>query len=163
MRHIKAFTLVALTLGIGAGATASEAQSGPFPGVIRTRNGGLQAFYDQNGCTVDYDAEGRRTSYRSSACTSAQLRFAEEAVDDYRARYGLRPGDTAPGGHIERPLVSVSPEGHPYVTFERPTCVVYYSARGRRRGNTQHCSRAQIRRANDVIRRYLRDERPTYR
>lgn len=161
MRQITAHRLVILAFGIGAisAAEVASAQSGPFPGVTRTRNGGLQAFYDQNGCTADYDARGRRITYRST-CTSAQLRFAEEAVQDYRRSHGLWEGDTAPGGHIERPQVMVDPEGNPRVVFERQICVIYYTPRGRRLSNTQACSRSQIRQANTVMARYLRDQRP---
>jgi hypothetical protein len=164
MRYVAGCRIAILSAGLAIAGIAGEAigQSGPFPGVVPIRNGGLQAFYDQNGCTVDYDARGQRITYRS-ACTTAQLRFADEAVEDYRRSHGLWDDDVAPGGRIERPVVSVDPQGRPYVTFTREICVVYYTPRGRRTSNTQHCSRSQIRQANNVMARYLRDQRPSYR
>ena len=138
-------------------APAALAQSGPTPGVRPGPNGTLQAYYLQNGCTVDYGARGERMT-RSGNCTSAQLYFADQTVDDYRRANRLDYGDDALRGQPELPVIAASDQGVIMASFQRPTCVVYYTPRGRRIDTTQHCRSDQVRRADRAVRQWRRDQ-----
>jgi hypothetical protein len=137
-------------------AVPAQAQSGPFPGVRPGPNGTLQAYYLQNGCTVDYDARAERRGHAGN-CTGAQLNFADQAVDNYRRDSRLDYGDDALRGRPELPVMSVSEQGVISANFQRPVCVVYYSPRGRRIDATQLCRSEQVRRADRAARQWRRD------
>ncbi len=138
-------------------AVPALAQSGPIPGVRPGPNGTLQAYYLQNGCTVDYGPRGERLG-RGGNCTSAQLNNADQTVDNYRRDNRLEYGDDALRGQPELPVIWVSDQGVISANFQRPACVVYYTPRGRRIDATQHCRSDQVRRADRAVRQWRRGQ-----
>ena len=93
----------------------------------------------------------------AGSCTSAQLNFADQAVDNYRANNRLDYGDDALRGRPELPVISASEQGVLSANFQRPTCIVYYTPRGRRIDATQQCRSDQVRRADRAVRQWRRD------
>lgn len=163
---------------VGLAAAPASAQRGDgmgaFPQVTQGPGDTLLATFFQNQCIITYDARTGRELTSRSACTSAQRNFADQAIADHR-RSG--PGERLIGRDAygrdvtldrtrdrrrrddygstrydgERPVIHTDLNGNPSANFRSPGCVVSYRADGRRLGATQHCTRSQLRRAEDEM------------
>lgn len=120
----------------------------------------------QNGCVVYYNPAGQRMQ-NLPACHGRQLQRADDAMARYRREQGLnnRPDDEHPwanspgyGGNDPTPpeiIMGTNREGE--VIF-RNNCVVYYNAMGRRWRQQPTCSPAQVRRADEAMAAYRREQ-----
>lgn len=183
MRHRLGYGAVLLIAGLAVAPAVAQRGDGmgAFPQVVEGPGDTLQAIFHQNGCTIIYDRRDGRQLTSRSACTSAQRNFADNAIADWRRaspservvgrdaygrditvdrrrdrrrrdRYGAARYD------VERPLIHLDLNGNPSANFRSPACVVYYRANGRRSGATQHCTRAQLRRAGDEMALWLESQ-----
>lgn len=119
-----------------------------------------------NGCIVYYNAAGQRFQ-NLPACDGRQIRRADDAMTRYRNEQGLnRPDDEhpwnrprPPGGWADDapPEIIAGTNREAEVIF-RNNCVVYYGASGRRWKQQPSCMPDQVRRADDAMARYRREQ-----
>ena len=118
-----------------------------------------------NGCVVYFNANGQRFQ-NLPACDGRQLRRADDAMARYRREQGLdgasdehpwsRP--RPPGGWgDDTPEIIAGTNREGEVIF-RNNCVVYFTASGRRWKQQPSCLPDQVRRADDAMARYRREQ-----
>lgn len=112
---------------------------------IRTLPQGEMEVSVGGRCIVYYDNKGSRT--HSQECRTDQVQRADDAVES-RLR----------GRDDPAPEIFMGSNGEGEVTFGDTRCVVYYGLGGRRLRNLPACSVRQIRRADDEMARYRREQ-----
>lgn len=118
-----------------------------------------------NGCVVYFNANGQRFQNLPS-CDGRQIRRAEDAMARYRREQGMnaandehpwsRPRPSGGWGD-DTPEIMAGTNREAEVIF-RNNCVVYYTASGRRWKQQPSCMPDQVRRADDAMARYRREQ-----
>jgi hypothetical protein len=118
-----------------------------------------------NGCVVYFNGGGQRFQNLPS-CDGRQIRRADDAMARYRREQGLdAPGDEHPwsrprpsgGWGDDTPEIMAGTNREAEVIF-RNNCVVYYTSGGRRWKQQPSCMPEQVRRADDAMARYRREQ-----
>lgn len=148
-------------------AVASHGQdhggsSGGVPEVFMGGNGEGEVVFGNTTCTVYYNQRGDRTR-NLPACSSGQIRNADNAMASYRreqgypvAGYGGQSHNNGnPSGSV--PEVRVESNGRGKVVFSNG-CTVSYSKSGKRVDNTKPCNDSLRRQADDAMGRYRREQ-----
>jgi hypothetical protein len=121
----------------------------------------------RNGCVVFYNPGGQRFQ-NLPACHGQQIPRADEAMARYRNEQGLNRADS------EHPWAATPPQGYrpddgtpPEIMMGtnregevifRNNCVAYYNAQGRRHQQQPSCTPDQIRRADQAMAAYRREQ-----
>lgn len=119
-----------------------------------------------NGCVVYFNANGQRFQNLPS-CDGRQIRRADDAMARHRREQGWdhandehpwnRPRPPGGGWGDEPPEIIAGTNREAEVVF-RNNCVVYYTASGRRWKQQPTCRPDEIRRADDAMSRYRREQ-----
>jgi hypothetical protein len=139
---------------------------GSPPEIAMVANRGGRVTY-RNGCVVFYSANGQRFQ-NLPACHGQQVARADEAMARYRNEQGMsRPDNEHPWVADQQPgyrpdnaappeiIMGTNREGE--VIF-RNNCVAYYNAQGRRHQQQPTCTPNQIRRADEAMAAYRREQ-----
>lgn len=118
-----------------------------------------------NGCVVFFNASGQRFQNLPS-CDGRQIRRADDAMARHRREQGMdsatdehpwnRPRPSG-GWRDDTPEIMAGTNREAEVIF-RNNCVVYYTASGRRSRQQPSCLPDQVRRADDAMARYRREQ-----
>ena len=107
-----------------------------------------------SGCTALYDNRGSLIN-RGSSCSSSDRRRADEAAASYFREQGASGGHSPEGGTPPEIMMGKNREAE--VIFKN-NCVVYYDARGQRTNKLSACTNDQVRRADQAIAAYRREQ-----
>ncbi len=135
------------------GQSGRPRQVSGTPEVVPRRSGEIEVRMP-DGCTALYDQRGNLIN-RGSSCSSSDRRRADEAAASY-----FREQGTSGGYSPERetpPEIMMGKNREAEVIFKN-NCVVYYDARGKRKEQLPQCSGNQVRRADQAIAAYRREQ-----
>jgi hypothetical protein len=153
MKHSMAVITGLFAASIAAGEVM--AQSEP-PEIIAGRNGEAEVVF-RNNCVVYYNARGRRTDSLPS-CRDRQIHRADEALAAYRREQGHDGGGhTDHGRDDDRPPEIIAENGYVRIEFGNG-CTVVYDNRGKRVKTQPACRDRQIRRADEAVAAYRREQ-----
>jgi hypothetical protein len=137
---------------------------GGAPEVVLAGNRSGRVTFN-NGCVVFYNRDGQRFQ-NLPACHGRQVQRADEAMARYRNEQGMSRPDNehpwagSPGfGNDDRtpPEIIMGTNREGEVIF-RNNCVVYYNAQGRRWRQQPSCNGNQVRRADEAMAAYRREQ-----
>ena len=152
-------TVAALGLLSGCAGVSTDTpsynryQAGGVPEVVPRRSGEIEVRMP-GGCTALYDNRGNLIN-RGSSCSSSDRRRADEAAASYFREQGASGGHSPEGGTPPEIMMGKNREAE--VIFKN-NCVVYYDARGQRTNKLSACTNDQVRRADQAIAAYRREQ-----